>query len=70
MKTWTNTQRAIILVAIWLVSFFVLWLLWFAVGPENQWWTTAIYAVVLSVAVFCTLWLPPVKPDNGTEEQS
>jgi hypothetical protein len=45
----------IAVLAVWLVAFFILLLVWFMFGPENRWWTTAIYAVVIGVATYVTL---------------
>ena len=47
--------------AVWLVAFLIMWLVWHQFGPENDWWTTAIYAGIGAVAAFLTIRIWPAK---------
>jgi hypothetical protein len=69
MRPLTNTQSTIAILAAWLGVFIVLWLVWAVFGPENRWWTTAIYAVVIAAAGLFTIKMTQPKPAGGTADR-
>jgi membrane protein YdbS with pleckstrin-like domain len=56
--------------SVWLVAILSLWLIWFAFGPSNRWWTTAMGAAVIAVATFITLniWPPTERIKQQQKE--
>jgi membrane protein YdbS with pleckstrin-like domain len=66
MRTLTSDQSRIAMLAVWLVVFLILTLVWFMIGPQDQWWAVAIYAAVLGVATFLTIKISPYQtPDDN-----
>jgi hypothetical protein len=61
MRTLTSDQSRIAMLAVWLVVFLVLSLVWFMIGQEYQWWAVAIYAAVIGVATFLTVKISPYQ---------
>jgi regulator of protease activity HflC (stomatin/prohibitin superfamily) len=69
MRTLTGKQGTVAVLAVWLVVLLIFLSVQFIVGPENQWWVTAIYVAVIAVATSLTIKIPPYQAVDDSAGQ-
>jgi hypothetical protein len=64
MSILAEFKRTPAVLAVWSVAFLAL-LVWYLFGPDNRWWTTAVYAVVIGAAGLFTIRAWPSGQGGG-----
>ena len=69
MRTLPSKLGTVAVLAVWLVVLLIFLLARYIVGPENQWWVTAIYVAVIAVATSLTIKIPPYQAVDDSAGQ-